>query len=275
MPGWGYQMEAERVLREAAELGLTAVEAGPEGFLPPEPAEASRLVSGHGLRLVGGFVPAVLHRPEVRDSELASVEKQVGLLAAAGAEVIVLAASTGAEGYEETAELDEVEWKELFTTLAAVEQIGARHGLTVVVHPHHGTAIERPEHVQRFLEGCEVGLCLDTGHSMVGGGDPVAVVEGAAARVCHAHLKDVDGELAERVASGKIGYEKAVRQGLYKPLGEGDVDVGRVLDLLEGVGYEGWYVLEQDVMLETEPEYGNGPYEDVRKSLAFLSEMIP
>ena len=101
VPGWGYQMGAERVLREAAELGLGTVEAGPEGFLTPDPTEASRLLSWHGLRLVGGFVPALLYRPEVREEQLDSVEKQVRLFAAAGAEV-VLAASTGQDSYEES-----------------------------------------------------------------------------------------------------------------------------------------------------------------------------
>ncbi len=273
MPGWGYQMDAERVLREAAELGLRAVEAGPEGFLPPDPTEAYLLLSRHGLRLVGGFVPAVLHRPEVREAQLDSVEKQVGLFAAAGAEVVVLAASTGRDGYEESGELDDGEWEELFVTLAMVEEIGARHGLGVVLHPHYGTAIERPEQVRRFLEGCRTGLCLDTGHSMVGGGDPVQVAESAAGRVRHVHLKDVDAGLVQRVVSGAVGYENAVRQGLYRPLGEGDVDLRRVLELLEEVGYEGWYVLEQDVMLDAEPDAGNGPYEAVRKSIAFLSSV--
>jgi len=272
--GWGYQMEAERVLREAAELGLTAVEAGPEGFLPPEPAEASRLLSGHGLRLVGGFVPAVLHRPEVRESELDSVERQAGLFAEAGAEVLVLAATTGREGYEEAEELGEGEWEDLFATLEMVEEVGGELGLSVVLHPHYGTAIERPEHVWRFLQGCETGLCLDTGHSMVGGGDPVELAESAAGRVRHVHLKDVDRGLAERVISGETGYEEAVRSGLYRPLGDGDVDVRRVLGALEAAGYEGWYVLEQDVMLGAAPGPGAGPVEGVRESLEFLSKEI-
>ncbi len=273
VPGWGYQMDAERVLREAAELGLRAVEAGPEGFLPPDPTEASRLLSRHGLRLVGGFVPAVLHRPEVREAQLDYVEKQIGLFAATGAGVVVLAASTGQDGYEGSAELDDGEWEELFVTLALVEEIGARHGLGVVLHPHYGTVIERPEHVRRFLEGCEAGLCLDTGHLMVGGGDPVQVAESAPMRVRHVHLKDVDAGLAEGVVSGTLGYEEAVQQGLYRALGEGDVDLRRVLELLEEVGYEGWQVLEQDVMLNAEPDAGSGPYEAVRKSIAFLSSV--
>lgn len=268
VPGWGYQMGAERVLAEAAGLGLTAVEAGPDGFLPGEPEEAARLLSSHGLELVGGFVPVVLHNRSVRDSELASVERQAGLFASAGAGVLVLAATTGEDGYEESAGLNDGEWDELFVTLALVEEIGAGHGLNVVLHPHYGTEIETPEQVARFLDGCETGLCLDTGHSMLGGGDPVALTEAAAARIEHVHLKDVDGDLASRVVSGTLDYEEAVRDGLFKPLGGGDVDVGRVLTALENAGYDGWYVLEQDVMLDGEPD--EGPASEVGESLTYL-----
>jgi inosose dehydratase len=271
VPGWGYQMDAERVLDEAAGLGLTALEAGPDGFLPEEPEEMASLLSQHGIELVGGFVPVVLHRQEARDSELASVERQAKLFAAAGAGVLVIAAATGEEGYEESAGLQDSEWEELFATLAMVEKIGTKHGLSVVLHPHYGTEIESPEHVQRFLEGCDTALCLDTGHSMVGGGDPVALAESAAARIHHVHLKDVDRDLAERVVSGTLLYENAVRDGLYMPLGDGDVDVGRVLEVLDGAGYDGWYVLEQDIMFSTDPGYG--PAAEVGRSLAYLRSM--
>ena len=272
VPGWGYQMDAERVLNEAAGLGLTAIEAGPDGFLPGEPDVMASLLSQHGLELVGGFVPVVLHRQEARDSELASVERQAKLFAAAGAGVLVIAAATGEEGYEESAGLEDGEWDELFATLAMVEEIGTKHGLSVVLHPHYGTEIESPDHVQRFLEGCDTALCLDTGHSMVGGGDPVALAESAATRIRHVHLKDVDQGLAERVVSGALPYEQAVRDGLYMPLGDGDVDVRRVLEVLDGAGYDGWYVLEQDIMLSADPGYG--PAAEVGRSLAYLKGVL-
>ncbi len=272
VPGWGYQMEAEKVLDEVARLGITALEAGPEGFLPEEPKEMVNLLSERGLELVGGFVPVVLHRPGEREPELASVERQAGLFAAAGADVLVIAATTGEEGYEESAGLEDNEWDELFATLAMIEEIGAKHGLSVVLHPHYGTEIESPEHVQRFLEGCDTALCLDTGHSMVGGGDPVALTEAAAARIRHVHLKDVDQDLAERVVSGTLPYEQAVRDGLYMPLGDGDVDVRRVLEVLDGTGYDGWYVLEQDIMLAAAPGYG--PAAEVGRSLAYLKGVL-
>ncbi len=206
--------------------------------------------------------------------ELESVERQAALFSGAGAGVLVLAASSGREGYEDSAELGDAAWEELFATLEVVEEIGGRYGLSVVLHPHYGTAIERPEHVRRFLDGCETALCLDTGHSTVGGGDPVELAASAAGRISHVHLKDVDEGLAERVVSGTLGYEDAVRRGLYRPLGEGDVEVRRVLEPLEAAGYEGWYVLEQDIMLDAEPEPGAGPIEGVRESLAFLSRVF-
>ena len=272
--GWGYQMSVERVLEEAASLGLSAIEAGPERFLPEDPAEASRMLDEYGLRLVGGFVPVVLHRAEAREEELASVEKQAGLFAAAGADVLILAADTDQKGYEETVELDDNSWDELFRNLALVEEIGVRHGLTVAMHPHFGTAIERPHHLRRFLEGCEMGLCLDTGHLMVGGDDPVEVAELAADRVRIVHLKDVDRSLAEGVASGNLGYEEAVRRGVFKPLGDGDVDTERVIEALERLGYEGWYVLEQDIMLDEEPSASGGPKDNVARSLAYLTKVM-
>jgi len=272
VPGWGYQMEADRVLGEAADLGLTAVEAGPDGFLPREPEKTAELLAFHRLELVGGFVPLVLHKGESRSSVLASAQRQAELFAAAGAGVLVLAADNGQEGYDETTDLTDEEWDELFATLAMVEEIGTKHGLKVVLHPHYGTQIETPEQVERFLEGCSMGLCLDTGHSIVGGGDPVALTESAAGRIEHVHLKDVDQTLARQVAAGALDYEKAVREGLYRPLGYGDVDVGRVLEVLDRAGYDGWYVLEQDIMLDGEP--GDVPSSEVGRSLDFVTEIL-
>jgi inosose dehydratase len=267
-------MDAERVLEEAAALGLPALESGPEGFLPKDPTEASRMLEEYGLGLVGGFVPVVLHRREEREDALASVERQAEFFAAAGADVLIIAAAAGGDGYEENVEIDDAGWGELFEGLSLAEEIGVRHGLTVAVHPHFGTVIERPHHVRRFLEGCETGLCLDTGHLVVGGDDPIKVAELAAGRVRVVHLKDVERLLADLVAAGKVGFEDAVSRGMFKALNDGDVDIQRVIGLLEESGYGGWYVLEQDIMLDDEPGRGKGPIEDVRKSLEFASGVL-
>jgi inosose dehydratase len=274
IPDWGYQMPAERVLREAAAVGLTAMEAGPEVFLPRDPTEMSDVLGRYGLSLVGGFVPAVLHEPDLRARELALVERRAEFFSAAGADVLVLAAITSTGAFEQTAELDAAAWRALFESLSAVEEICARHGLTVALHHHLGTVIERDDQLRRFLEGCDTGLCLDTGHLVIGGSDPVEIAELAGDRVSHVHLKDVDRDLARRVATRELSFKEAARRGVFRPLGDGEVDVGEVVGGLERSGYRGWYVLEQDTVVEAGPDEGEGPVANVRKSLAFVRERL-
>jgi len=185
-----------------------------------------------------------------------------------------LAAATGSESYEEVVELDEAAWKELFQNFSRVEEIAARYSLTVALHSHYGTVIERDDQLWRFLEGCDTGLCLDTGHLVIGGSDPIEVAEQAAGRVRHVHLKDVDRELAQRLGARDIRFKEAAQKGAFRPLGEGDADIGRLLGLLADAGYSRWYVLEQDIVVESEPEEGKGPVLDVCKSFGFLEEQL-
>ena len=152
--------------------------------------------------------------------------------------------------------------------------ISSRYGLTAMLHSHYGTVIETDEHLWRFLEGCDMGLCLDTGHLVIGGSDPVRVAAQATDRVNHVHLKDVDREVAGRLGTREIGFKEAAREGAFRPLGEGDVDVGRLLEVLEQEQYAGWYVLEQDILVENEPPEGEGPINDVRKSIMFLERQL-
>lgn len=272
VPDWGYQMPADRVLREAASLGLQAMEAGPEVFLGADPTAVAEALRGHGLSLVGGFVPAVLHEPGVQNEQLAFVERRAEFFASAGADVVVLAASAGSEDYGEIFEVDENAWRTLFGSLEAVEDICARHGVAVSLHQHYGTVIERDDQLKRFLEGSKMGLCLDTGHLAIGGSDPVEIAKLADGRINHVHLKDVNYELAARLASRELDFREAAKKGAFRPLGEGDVDVGRLLGVLEEVGYSGWYVLEQDTVVEEEPTEGEGPVLDVEKSLTFVED---
>jgi inosose dehydratase len=274
IPDWGYQMPADRVLKEASSLGLPAVEAGPEGLLPPDPSEVSDLLATYGLGLVGGFVPAVLHDPGRRGEELALVERRAEFFAAAGADVVVLAAMSGSEDFGPFVELDDDSWEELFESLKSVEEICDRHGIAVSLHHHYGTVVERDDQLKRFLEGSEMGLCLDTGHLAIGGSDPVEIAELAGPRVNHVHLKDVDLEVAGRLAARELSFKEAAQKNAFRPLGEGDVDVGGVVDRLEGSGYGGWYVLEQDSVVEAEPPEGEGPVAEVRKSLDYLRNQL-
>jgi inosose dehydratase len=276
IPGWGCQLGAERVLREVAGLGLRAVELGPRGFLPDDPGEMARTLRRHDLRLAAGFVPAVLHRPECRSAALDIVADAARTLAAAGAEILVLAAEldNGAGGYDRSAELSKGEWEALMDGLDQVRNVVGERGLRVALHPHYGTAVERRAHVDRVLAESDIELCLDTGHLLVGGADPVDVARAADGRISHVHFKDVDAALAGRVRAGELGYRDAVARGLYRPLGEGDVDVAGVVGLLRAAGYAGWYVLEQDIVLEEEPPEGEGPARMAARSVSYLNRVM-
>ena len=109
---------------------------------------------------------------------------------------------------------------------------------------------------------------------MIGGNDPVELARRAGDRVCLVHLKDVDGPLAARVLSGDLTYSDAVRLGLYVPLGAGSVDVAEFVEVLERAGYDGWYVLEQDAMLDAEPPEAGRPVGDVRAEPGFLRSVL-
>ncbi|WP_052665947.1 sugar phosphate isomerase/epimerase family protein [Nitriliruptor alkaliphilus] len=276
VPDWGVQLPPDRVLGDIAQLGLTAIEAGPEGFLPSEAGAVHQLLDRYGLGLVGGFVPAPLHLPERRDDALAAVQRQAAFLGATGAELLILAAATGSEGYATAGALDADGWRQLVAGLKAATEVASHHGLVAVLHPHYGTMIERGEDVERLLNESDIDLCLDIGHLLVGGADPVAVTRAAATRVRHVHLKDVNGTLAEQLRAGDHDYRDAVAAGLYEPLGRGDVDIATIVRLLDDAGYDGWYVLEQDTVVDDtadDPDDPDGPAAAAAASLGFLAEI--
>ena len=133
--------------------------------------------------------------------------------------------------------------------------------------------IETGPEVQRVFADCSVSLCLDTGHLLVGGTDPADITRQSPDRIAHTHLKDVDGRLARQVQSGRVAYAEAVRAGLYRPLGQGDVDVPAIVEHLVASGYTGWYVLEQDTVMTDEP-VGEGPAADVDTSAEYLRALL-
>jgi inosose dehydratase len=270
VPGWGFQMDRSTVLSQMRDVGLVATELGPEGFLPTDPRAAAATLAAAGLRAVGGFVPVVLH--DAAHDPLPVVDAALDSLVAAGAGVVVLAAATGLEGYDERPVLDDRAWNRLLANLDRLAARAAERGVVTALHPHVGTMVERREEVERVLAGSAVALCLDTGHLLIGGTDPVELVRSVPERVLHVHLKDVDDRWASKVRSGDTTYTEAVAAGMYRPLGQGDVDVAQIVRLLEGRGYQGWYVLEQDTVLAGPPD-GAGPLADVRQSVEYLRSL--
>jgi inosose dehydratase len=267
-PDWGYELPPERVLAEMRSLGLRATELGPTGYLGADPTQVRELLNRHGLRLVGGFLPVLMHTDPADFSE---AEDAIRTLAAAGSDLVVLAARSLDGSYDRTVPLDEGEWRALLANLERLRDLVGEHGLRAALHPHVGTAIEDQAAVYRLLDSSDVPLCLDTGHLLIGGTDPLELVRSAADRVAHVHLKDVRESVAATVPDAS--YIEAVRRGLYTPLGDGDLDIAGIVSALEAAGYQGWYVLEQDSTLPGEPPADAGPIDEVRRSLEFLESL--
>lgn len=256
VPGWGRQLPPGRVFREMRAAGLTATEFGPDGFLP-----SLQALRGYGLSAVGGFVPLVLHE--------GSPTVDFGRFRESGATVVVLAAATGRNGYDSRPCLDANAWQTLLGNVDRISDEAAAYGLTAVLHPHVGTMVEGPVEVRRVLDGSGIPLCLDTGHLAIGGSDPAELARAAGDRIAHVHAKDVDAALAARVRDGDLTFTEAVGKGLFRPLGDGDLDFPGIVAALSRHGYAGWWVLEQDTIL-TGPADDAVPAADVRRSLAHL-----
>jgi inosose dehydratase len=259
------------VLKEMRDIGLLATELGPEGFLPSEPAAMASVLSEHGLQAVGGFTPLLLH--EQGHDPLPEVNRILDGYLASGAQVLVLSAVTGSAGYDARPQLEKAEWKRLLSNLDRVAALAAARGVQAVLHPHVGTMIETGVEVQQVLDGSSISLCLDTGHLLIGGTDPAELARQAPERIAHLHLKDVDSTIAAQVRSGRSSYSEAVGHGMYRPLGQGDVDVAAIVGCVRAHGYNGWYTLEQDTIL-TEGPTDEGPVADVRTSAEYLRTII-
>ena len=272
LPGWGYRMAPDRVLEEMRSIGLEATELGPPGYLPADPLACRKLLELHGLRLVAGFLACVLH--DSLSDALGEIERQATMLQSAGAELLVLAAALPGQTYDAHGELSEEAWRVMLGTIAAAEEIVARHGLRLAFHPHAGTAVESSQAVERLMSTAGVDLCLDTGHLYLGGSDPVRVASAWGRRIGHVHLKDVALECAARVRSGELAYAEGVRKGLYVPLGQGGIDIEAAIGRLRDAGYQGWFVLEQDTALTAEPAPASGPIEAARQSLEYFMRVF-
>ncbi len=272
-PGWGHLLPSARVLGEMASIGLSATELGPDGFLGNSPEEARQQAAAAGLSVVGGFVPLLLHLPSYSEYQSEYAQRAIKTLSACGSQVMVLGPVIPQNGYDLSRELDAANWETFDRNLKRLMAEADEEGLEVALHQHWGMAVEKPQHLERVLSETEVSLCLDTGHMFLAGIDPREVAHSAPDRIAHVHLKDVDEVAAARVRAGEITFRQAVRNGMFLPLGAGDVDIRGVITSLESTGYQGWYVLEQDKILSGAPPINQGPIEDAAASTRYLLEL--
>ena len=274
VPGWGAMLPTGRVLEEMTRLGLRATELGAPGFFPADPEAVRAVLAEHGVTMLGGFTPLVLHDRSTRVELVATATATARHLRAAGGSVLVTAVVQDAQ-WSVPQPLDAAEHRCLLESLRIVDDICAEHDLRQVLHPHVQTLVETADDVHRVVDGCDVDWCLDTGHLAIGGVDPVQFAKEVTDRVGHVHLKDVRMDLAAPVLRREVSLMQATQSGLFTPLGQGDVDIAGVVQIMERAGYRGWYVIEQDTAITGPmPVEGDGPVRQVQTSLEFLTDIV-
>jgi inosose dehydratase len=272
VPGWGHQLDPDRVLSEAAAVGEGAIEAGPPGFLPDRSDLAKPILKRHRLRVVAGPARAILHHHDISGPELAQLDGHASWLAALGAETLVLSAMPPREsGDAHGIVLSSTGWAHLLHLVGSVQHVCSRHKLRLAVQPRYGSMIQGPSDIERLLVGTEAALCVDVGHLVLVGADPVEVLELAVGRIQHVHLNDIDESLARQVRESGLDYAEAVSHKLFKPLGTGDASVDRVVETLRRTGYLGWYTLDEDTRL---PSAEDRPLGVISRSLQHLRTLL-
>ncbi len=253
---------ASQVLDEMAAAGYAGTELGDWGFLPTAPAALAADVGRRSLALAGAFVPVALARADALDEGVARAVRTARLLAeAAGRDTVLVLSDDNASVPNRTARagrireedgLNAAEWDAFATRAAQVaDAVRDAAGLRTVFHHHCAGYVETPREIDALMSRTTrplLGLCLDTGHLMYGGGDPLAAIARYGDRIWHVHFKDCDPDLARTARAEGWDYHTAVRRGIFCELGRGMVPFAAVLDALRAAGYAGWIVVEQDVL---------------------------
>ncbi len=270
-----------RILREMAQTGYAGTEFGDWGLLPTEPEALAAALAAVELELVGAFVPVPWIAPDAVARGVRDALRVARLLAAVAARpFLILADDNGADprrraGAGRIRDRDGLRAGDLRRAAQAVDRVAAEihdeTGLPVVFHHHGGGWFETPDEIARLLDATSperVGLCLDTGHYALGGGDPVAALERFAGRIPHVHLKDFDPRVVAAAADAGWDYFDLVREGVFPELGAGAVDFPGFTARLRRDGYRGWAVVEQDVL----PGMGT-PLESAARNRRYLSSL--
>ncbi len=269
-----------KLLDEMHETGYDGTELGDWGFMPTDPEKLSAELEARKLKLLASWVSVFLHDPERHAQSEAEAVRTAGLLAAVGGSsaLVVLGndpyipnhiRNINAGRITPEMGMTDAQW-EVFAEGAnrVARAVKRETGLRTVFHHHIATWIETPAETTKLLELTDpsvMGLCFDTGHYSFAGGDPLEGLERHKDRIWHVHFKDHDPKIAAQSrVEGWTGVQ-AVEHGVFCELGHGNVNFPAVKAKLESWGYDGWIVVEQDVL----PGMGN-PKESARRNREYL-----
>lgn len=258
----GKSLGYDQVLSEMVETGYAGTELGDWGFMPAVPPQLKAILGTKKLHLLGAFVPVALAIEEKHEEGIKLALKTAGLMHESGFEnaFIVLADENGSV-YNRTHNagrithemgLSDEQWK-IFAKGAekVANAVKDKYGMRTVFHHHCGGYVETPDEISTLMSLTDpelLGLCLDMGHYAFGGGEPVEALKKYGNRVWHVHFKDFDPTVGQQALNNGYDYFKSVEKGVFCELGKGNVDFQSIVNILAETNYNGWIVVEQDVL---------------------------
>ena len=267
-----------RVLDEIKAAGYTGTELGPYGYLPLNTDTLRGELSKRGLSLLSAYVPINLVDIEARQQEYDEGIITARFLSDMGCEWIVLSDALFANKMRSERAgrirpedgLTPAQWEKFAANANAfARRMKDEFRLKTIFHPHVGSWVETPAEVDNFMSHTDpalVGLCLETGHSTYGGDDPVALCKRWGNRIRYIHFKDCDTKVLAGIRARGEDYFAAVKAGVFPELGAGSVDFKGVIAELDKLDFEGWAVVEQDIL----PDQGADPLKSARHNREYL-----
>jgi inosose dehydratase len=261
-PSQGENAPYEQVLGEIASAGYAGVELGPYGYLPTDYDTLSTLLANHKLQLASSYVAFPLDEPMNVERRLPHLVKVCDLLSRFRVPYVMVAADAtpareaiagsvpadGSQGW------DAAQWDNVRASMARICQVVRQFpGLRIAFHHEASSPVETPSEIEQLLAVTDaelVGLRLDTGHLVYGGGDPVDIARRFADRVWYVHLKDIWPDKLETVRSHQIAAPEAWSMGIFAELGEGSAGIPQVMEQLLANQYAGWIIVEQDIVAD-------------------------
>jgi inosose dehydratase len=271
-----------QMLDELSETGYTGTELGEWGYMPTESTALKGELSKRGVAMLGAFVPVALKNESAHESGVTAAVRTAKLIASVASDVkpfLVLADNNGtvAERTRNAGRitanmgLSPADWKTFSAGANRIAQaVRTTTGLRTVFHHHCAGYVETPDEIARFLELTDpntIGLVFDCGHYVFGAQDFDAVrgLERFGDRVWYVHLKDCQPDIARQSRAHGWDYFESLRHGIFCELGNGGVDFPSVLGWLAAHKYDGFMLVEQDVL----PGMGL-PKESARRNREYL-----
>lgn len=271
--------EALTLLDWVGEAGYAGIDLGPVGYLGTAETLPGRLAQ-RGLGLAGGYLELPFSEPSRLPDAMGELEALLDILDSVPPEpmaprpTLADAGSPARSRYPGRAALDpsigldDAGWRRFADGLARVVERCRERGHEPTFHHHTATFIEAQWEIERLLEVSDVGLCLDTGHLLLGRGDPLVALRDWSGRINQIHLKDARNSTLEEIVAEAAPVQEIWRRRAFCALGDGDIDIERVLELIAENRYAGWLVVEQDVL--PDPAQPDQPAADQRRNREYL-----